>query len=381
MDSRSPKQGTHLCTPGNAGVYKSIPCHRKQELRQKMNSSLFNLVFYEKQRGDTMAKYVLKRLLYLVFVFFIVSIIMFFIYKSVPGDPARMMIDSSKQSVDPVRYEQMYQAAREQLGLDKPLPVQYVSWITNMLKGDLGFSTQYRQPVSQIVGVPMGNTIMLNLVSMILVFLITIPLGIITAVKKNSPLDNTVQVGTVVGYSLPSFVIALLFIFLFANLMPIFPISGMNAPGMTGDGFDVFIDRMYHMALPCIVMTFASLGGITRYVRAAMIDVLRQDYIRTARAKGLREKVVIYSHAFRNALIPIVTVLTGWLVSVFGGSVVIETIFLWNGIGKILYDALMQRDFMVVLAMQMFYVIITLAGNLLMDLAYMLVDPRVKLGN
>ena len=128
-------------------------------------------------------------------------------------------------------------------------------------------------------------------------------------------------------------------------------------------------------------MTFASLGGITRYVRAAMIDVLRQDYIRTARAKGLREKVVIYSHAFRNALIPIVTVLTGWLVSVFGGSVVIETIFLWNGIGKVLYDALMQRDFMVVLAMQMFYVIITLAGNLLMDLAYMLVDPRVKLGN
>ena len=328
-----------------------------------------------------MAKYILKRLLYLVFVFFIVSIIMFFIYKSVPGDPARMMIDSSKQSVDPERYEQMYQAAREQLGLDKPLPVQYVSWITNMLKGDLGFSTQYRQPVSQIVGVPMGNTIMLNLVSMVLVFLITIPLGIITAVKKNSPLDSAVQVGTVVGYSLPSFVIALLFIFLFANLMPIFPISGMNAPGMTGDGMDVFLDRMYHMALPCIVMTFASLGGITRYVRAAMIDVLRQDYIRTARAKGLREKVVIYSHAFRNALIPIVTVLTGWLVSVFGGSVVIETIFLWNGIGTVLYDALMQRDFMVVLAMQMFYVIITLAGNLLMDLAYMLVDPRVKLGN
>ena len=141
------------------------------------------------------------------------------------------------------------------------------------------------------------------------------------------------------------------------------------------------MDKLYHMALPCIVMTFASLGSITRYVRAAMIDVLRQDYIRTARAKGLREKVVIYSHAFRNALIPIVTVLTGWVISVFAGSVVIETIFLWNGIGKVLYDALMQRDFMVVLAMQMFYVVLTLAGNLLMDLAYMLVDPRVKLNS
>lgn len=194
-------------------------------------------------------------------------------------------------------------------------------------------------------------------------------------------LDNVVQVGTVIGYSLPSFVIALIFIFLFTKLLPIFPISGVNSAGISGSGFTIFMDKLYHMALPCIVMTFASLGSITRYVRAAMIDVLRQDYIRTARAKGLREKVVIYSHAFRNALIPIVTVLTGWVISVFAGSVVIETIFLWNGIGKVLYDALMQRDFMVVLAMQMFYVVLTLAGNLLMDLAYMLVDPRVKLNS
>ena len=292
-----------------------------------------------------------------------------------------MMIDSSKQTVDPERYEQMYQAARERLGLNESVPVQYVKWIGNMLTGDFGFSSQYRRPVADIVAAPIGNTVMLNIASMILVFLITIPLGIITAVKKGSILDNTVQVGTVIGYSLPSFVIALIFIFLFTKVLPIFPISGMNTAGMTGSGFEMFMDKMYHMALPCLVMTFASLGGITRYVRAAMIDVLREDYIRTARAKGLREKVVIYSHAFRNALIPIVTILTGWVVSVFAGSVVIETIFLWNGIGKVLYDALMQRDFMVVLAMQMFYVVLTLAGNLLMDLAYMVVDPRVKLNS
>ena len=292
-----------------------------------------------------------------------------------------MMIDSSKQTVDPERYEQMYQDARERLGLDKPVVVQYVSWLGNMLTGDFGFSSQYRRPVAEIVADPIGNTVMLNVASMILVFVITIPLGIITAVKKGSVLDNVVQVGTVIGYSLPSFVIALIFIFLFTKLLPIFPISGVNSAGISGSGFTIFMDKLYHMALPCIVMTFASLGSITRYVRAAMIDVLRQDYIRTARAKGLREKVVIYSHAFRNALIPIVTVLTGWVISVFAGSVVIETIFLWNGIGKVLYDALMQRDFMVVLAMQMFYVVLTLAGNLLMDLAYMLVDPRVKLNS
>ena len=136
---------------------------------------------------------------------------------------------------------------------------------------------------------------------------------------------------------------------------------------------------MYHMALPLIVMTLTSLGSITRYTRAAMIDVLSQDYIRTARAKGLREKVVIYSHAFRNALIPLITILTTWLVSAFSGSIVIETIFGWNGIGKLLFDALQQRDFMVVLAMQMFYVLLTLAGNLIMDIGYALVDPRIKL--
>ena len=135
----------------------------------------------EKRKGDYMVKYILKRLLYLVFVFFIVSIIMFGIYKCVPGDPARMMIDSSKQTVDPERYEQMYQNARERLGLNDPIPVQYVKWVGNMLTGDFGFSSQYRRPVADIVAAPIGNTVMLNIASMLLVFLITIPLGIITA--------------------------------------------------------------------------------------------------------------------------------------------------------------------------------------------------------
>ena len=191
-----------------------------------------------------MVKYILKRLLYLVFVFFIVSIIMFGIYKCVPGDPARMMIDSSKQTVDPERYEQMYQDARERLGLDKPVVVQYVSWLGNMLTGDFGFSSQYRRPVAEIVADPIGNTVMLNVASMILVFVITIPLGIITAVKKGSVLDNVVQVGTVIGYSLPSFVIALIFIFLFTKLLPIFPISGVNTAGICGRGVTIFMDKL-----------------------------------------------------------------------------------------------------------------------------------------
>ena len=324
-------------------------------------------------------KYVLKRLLYVVFVFLVVSVLMYAIYKAVPGDPVALMLDSSKKQMDPARYEQLYEQTRERLGLDKPIPVQYGVWLGNMLTGDFGFSTKYKQPVNQIVAAPLENTLMLNLFSLVLAFAITIPLGIVTAVRKNSAFDQTIQVGTIVGYSLPSFVIALVCIYLFAVKMPVFPISGSITAGSTATGMEAFGDRMYHMALPLIVMTLTSLGSITRYTRAAMIDVLSQDYIRTARAKGLREKVVIYSHAFRNALIPLITILTPWLVSAFSGSIVIETIFGWNGIGKLLFDALQQRDFMVVLAMQMFYVLLTLAGNLIMDIGYALVDPRIKL--
>lgn len=323
-------------------------------------------------------RYLLKRLLYIIFVFFIISILMFAIYKSLPGDPVRMMM---QDNVKPEVYQQQYEATKKMLGLDQPVPVQYVKWITNMLRGDFGYSTEYRRPVKDVIGVPMRNTVLLNIFSMILVFLISIPLGITTAVKKNSVLDKIVQVVTIIGYSVPGFVIALLAIYVFAIRLPIFPISGVKTAGFTGTGFAAFMDTARHMALPVLVMSVGGVGSITRYVRASMIDALRMDYIRTARSKGLKEKVVVYVHAFRNALIPIVTVTTWWLIGLFGGSVVIESIFLWDGLGKMMITGLNQRDFSVVLAMQMFYVILSLAGNVLMDIAYTLVDPRVKLEN
>lgn len=323
-------------------------------------------------------RYLLKRLIYIIFVFFIISILMFAIYKSLPGDPVRMMM---QDNVKPEVYQQQYEATKKMLGLDQPVPVQYVKWITNMLRGDFGYSTEYRRPVKDVIGVPMRNTVLLNIFSMILVFLISIPLGITTAVKKNSVLDKIVQVVTIIGYSVPGFVIALLAIYVFAIRLPIFPISGVKTAGFTGTGFAAFMDTARHMALPVLVMSVGGVGSITRYVRASMIDALRMDYIRTARSKGLKEKVVVYVHAFRNALIPIVTVTTWWLIGLFGGSVVIESIFLWDGLGKMMITGLNQRDFSVVLAMQMFYVILSLAGNVLMDIAYTLVDPRVKLEN
>ena len=326
-------------------------------------------------------RYLLKRLIYIIFVFFIISILMFAIYKSMPGDPVEIMLGDSKTTMKPDAYQALYDKTRESLGLDEPLPVQYLSWMGNMLTGEFGYSTQYKQEVINIIGAPMANTVILNILTMFVVFIIAVPLGILTAVRKNGVFDKTVQVLTIVGYSIPTFIIALLAIFLLAVKIPIFPISGVQSAGSTATGMAFVLDRLRHMVLPVLVMSISGIGGITRYVRAAMIDVLRMDYIKTARAKGLREKTVIYIHAFRNALIPVVTITTWWIIGLFGGSIVIESVFLWPGLGKMLIDGLMQRDFAVVLTMQMFYVVLSLAGNVIMDIAYTLVDPRVRLEN
>lgn len=326
-------------------------------------------------------RYLLKRLIYIIFVFFIISILMFFIYKMLPGDPVTMMLGDAKANMRPDQYQQLYEKTKEGLGLNGTLIEQYFRWIGNMLTGNFGYSTQYKTQVVKMIGTPMLNTVMLNLFSMLLTFIIAVPLGIVTAVRKNGIFDKTIQVVTIIGYSLPSFIIALLAIFAFAVKIPIFPISGVRTAGFEGNAFQTFLDTMWHMALPMIVMSISGIGSITRYVRAAMIDVLRMDYIKTARAKGLREKTVIYVHAFRNALIPVVTIATAWVVSLFGGSIVIENVFLWPGLGQTLINGLMQRDFSVVLTMQMFYVVLSLAGNVIMDVAYTLVDPRVRLEN
>lgn len=326
-----------------------------------------------------MAKYILKRLVYMVIVFFVLTILLFCLFKMVPGDPARMMVEGQKMSVSPERYEILYQQARDRLGLDKPVIIQYISWLGNCLRGDFGYSSVQRIPVLRMIGAPMKNTICLNIGFYIVLFLITIPLGIKAAVKKDTIFDNTVQVTTIIGISVPSFITALLFIFLFAIVLPIFPISGMITTGADYTGVRYVLDYLYHMALPIIVMVFAGVGGLTRYVRGSLLDALSMDYIRTARAKGLREKTVIYRHAFRNALIPITGYVVGSIVAIFGGSVVIETLFSWNGVGKLLIDSLNQQDFTVALALQMFYILLGLIANLVTDLSYCLVDPRIKL--
>lgn len=323
-------------------------------------------------------KYVLKRLLYVVFVFLVVSVLMYAIYKAVPGDPVALMLDSSKKQMDPARYEQLYEQTRERLGLDKPIPVQYGVWLGNMLTGDFGFSTKYKQPVNQIVAAPLENTLMLNLFSLVLAFAITIPLGIVTAVRKNSAFDQTIQVGTIVGYSLPSFVIALVCIYLFAVKMPVFPISGSITAGSTATGMEAFGDRMYHMALPLIVMTLTSLGSITRYTRAAMIDVLSQDYIRTARAKGVSGWRIIFGHALKNSLIPVITYVGPMLAYIVTGSLVVEKIFAVAGVGRAFVNSIINRDYPLVMGTTIVLAVLIVVMNLLSDILYKVVDPRIS---
>ena len=336
-----------------------------------------------------MGKYMVKRIVYIVLVFFILSFLLFMIYNMLPVDKAAEFARTEVLANKKLNYEERYQYWQEKLGTNGTKIERYLRWIgvypyadgtfNGLLQGNFGDSSQHGKPVAEIVVEPMKNTVFINIFATILALGITIPLGIFCAVKRGSKRDVGVQVGTIIGYSLPTFIIAIVFIWLFAVVLKWFPVSGMQTAGsLNWSEWDKFWDRMYHMALPLIVMTFTSLGGMTRYVRASMIEALSMDCIRTARAKGLKEKVVIYSHAWRNALLPITTLVIGWFLGIFGGSMMIENIFALNGIGKTYYDALQANDNEVVLALQMFYITISLFGNLLIDLAYGFVDPRVR---
>lgn len=322
-----------------------------------------------------MLKYIGKRFVSLIPVVILISFILFGMFKSMPGDPVNQLIPQGKLTAEQLEVER----ARiiEKYGFDKPIPVQYVRWMGNLLQGDLGPSTQFNRPVTTVIKEPLKNTIILNIVSLVLSFAISIPVGIKSAVKRGTTYDNFWQVFSLVGLSIPTFFIAMLSIFVFAIKFKLFPVGSM--PSSTLPPFQYVLAYMRHLTLPVFTLTFGSLAGITRYVRNAMIEVLNQDYIRTARSKGLSSKVVIYRHAFRNALIPIVTLVAGSLVSVFGGSMITERIFAFNGIGTVMLTSITARDYNIVLAMNLFYAVLALFANLLMDLGYALVDPRVKL--
>lgn len=337
-----------------------------------------------------LTKYVLKRIAYIIVVFLVISMVMFALFDLIPADPAREQLEPQRTHMKPDEYQAAYEKLRDQMGLDDPLPVRYLRWLGAMpdkqsgkyegiLEGHFGYSYSFKQDCIAVIKAPMGNTLMFNIFSVILTLAITIPLGIVCAVRKGGKLDQSVQTVTILGYSIPSYIVALVFIFLFAVLLRWFPVSGAKTPGSQYTGFKEFTDRLYYMTLPILISAFASLGGMSRYVRASMIDALSMDCIRTARAKGVKERVVIYSHAWRNALLPVITSIIGWFLSVFSGSIVLEQMFALNGMGKLYINALNTHDNQLCMAIQMFYTIIALVGNLITDLAYGIVDPRVRI--
>ena len=344
-----------------------------------------------------MGKYVVKRIAYMIVVLLILSFVMYMIYSLLPTNRAYTeafaQIKGLSKTLDAdevqAKFDELYTFYQRLYGTDtNNKVVRYLRWMgfapfydgtyNGLFQGNFGYSYQYMQDVVEVIPVPMTNTIKINIWATILGLGLTIPLGIFCAVKRGSALDQGTQVLTIIGYSLPTFLFSILFIWVFCTKLEWFPPSGMKTPGSNYEGWQKFWDELKYMALPLIVMTFSSLGSMTRYVRASMIEALSLDCIKTARAKGLTEKTVIYSHAWRNALIPVVSLVVGWFLGIFGGSLVIEDMFALNGMGKLMITSLRTADYEVVMFMQMFYVGMSLLGNLIIDLVYGLVDPRVR---
>lgn len=329
-------------------------------------------------------RYLGKRLIYMVAVFILISIIIFGIFQLVPGCPVLRHMNVEDQRLPPGAFEAIYNQIRQRFGLDRPIHIQYLRWMQNILQGDFGQSISHNMPVSAVLDGPLQVTLQMNLMVMAIAFIVSVPLGITTAVKKSSLYDNTAQVVTLLGLSLPQFIIAIAAVMIFSVWLGLTPVSGFGNPlflieNPDASAWAIFLDRLPFFILPIGVLSFASLAGLTRFVRVAMIDALSQDYIRTARSKGLGEGAVIWSHAFRNSLIPFVTSLVAWLIGLLSGFIIVETIFGIGGMGRLFFNALMSFDFNLALVIQMIFIVILLIGYLLVDFAYVLVDPRVRL--
>lgn len=324
-----------------------------------------------------MVRYLVKRLLYMIPVLLIISLILFLIVESMPGDPLASYIDPEAPAGQ-INLELL----RQQLGLDGPLHERYGKWLFRSLQGDFGFSTAYRKPVADLLPYYLKNTILLNVFAFFLAFAISIIVGIKSAVKRYSAFDNFWTVFSIFGISMPGFLMAMILIFIFVINLGWLPFSGMVDTRATYEAGSIhyYLDVAYHMVLPVTVTCLGSVASLLRYIRNAMLEVLKMDYIRTARSKGLKDKVIIYRHAFRNALIPVLTLVGFYIPALFGGSVIVERIFVWPGIGNLLNTAYTQRDRQVILTVTMFYAILTLFANLLVDLSYAIADPRIRVG-
>jgi peptide/nickel transport system permease protein len=315
-----------------------------------------------------MYRYIISRFIQAIFVVLFVSTATFFLINVAPGGLSILM--------DPELDLETAQRIESNLGLDQPLHVQYVRWLGGLLKGDLGWSFINRRPVLDMVLERLPATILLSATSLFLAIVLGIPLGILAAKKHYSIYDHLATIGSFIGLATPNFWLAILLIFLFSVRLRILPSAGMYT---IGEDFSV-VDRLRHLVLPSIVLATGAMAQLTRYTRSSMLEVLVQEYIRTARAKGLSEAAITMRHELRNAMIPIMTIIGLLLPRLVGGAAITEAIFGWPGMGRLAVDAAFHRDYPLILGVTLLVSVMVVFTNLLVDVLYAYLDPRIRIG-
>jgi len=324
-----------------------------------------------------MLAYVARRLLYAVITFFGISVATFALIHSVPGDPITFFAGASGDNLSPKVLENI----RRHHGLDRPLPEQYLRWLKGILTFDFGTSIHDRRPVIDKISEKLPNSALLSVLALIIAAAIGIPVGLWSGAHAGRFADRASSIFFFLLYSLPAFWVALLLMDWFSVRLGILPLFGMKSDGyaeMTAGAR--FVDRARHLVLPVITLTLAQLAIFARFSRSALAEVIRQDFITAARAKGAGPAAVLWRHAFRNALIPIITLFGLMAPLLISGSVIVEQIFQWDGIGLLYYDAISSRDYPTVMGLTVITAIVTLLANLLADLLYAVADPRIRLG-
>lgn len=332
-----------------------------------------------------MSAYLIKRLLQIIPTLVGITFVTFLIIQLAPGNPALVklqMAGEGAEMADSAYTRQIIDQTRKLYGLDKPLPVQYLLWVKRVMTFDFGSSYKDHRPVLDKIAERLPITLQINIISIFLVYLIAIPFGIYSATHPESFWDRLLTLGFFFLYSLPSFWVAVLLIMFLGggDFWDVFPVYGVSSIGAeTWPWWSWLPDRLWHLVLPVACLTYGGLAYLSRLARAELLEVIREDYVRTARSKGLSERVVILKHALRNALLPIVTLLAFLLPAMFGGSVIIESIFSIPGMGQLGFEAVLSRDYPVIMAITTISALLTLIGLLLSDILYALLDPRIKL--
>lgn len=312
-----------------------------------------------------MPRYLLSRLLQSIVLVVVVSIVMFALISSAPGGPAILV----QQDVTAEAAATM----RRNLGLDDPVVVRYGRWASRMLQGDAGVSLSNSRPVGLLLAQRFSATALLASAALLLAVVVAIPIGVMSAVRRNQWFDRIATAAAFIGVSVPNFWLGIMMIILFSVTLGWLPSGGMG-----GSGAVSWWDRLRHLAMPAFVLSAASMAQLTRYTRSSMIGVLREDYVRTARAKGVPQTQVLTRHVLRNGLIPVITVIGVIMPRLFSGAAITESIFAWPGLGRLAVDAALQRDFPVIMALTMLVSVLVISASLVVDLLYSVVDPRIR---